>query len=82
MKPRHPPPLQFAEAGGPPPMSAVNFSRTPLGRAMLHMECLCHHPAAARFHFQGLTRNLREYAEAVKTAALKSVKKVAGKKSK
>ena len=55
-------------------MSAANFSRTPLGRSVLHLECLCHHPEAARFHFMGLTRNLRECAEAAKASALKSLK--------
>jgi hypothetical protein len=47
-------------------MSAANFTRMPLGRAVLHLECLCHHPVAARFHFAGLTRNLREYVRGVK----------------
>lgn len=40
----------------------------------MHLECLCHHPEAARFHFMGLTRNLRECAEAAKASALKSLK--------
>jgi hypothetical protein len=43
-------------------MSAVNFSRTPFGRAMLHAVCLCRNPAAARFFLTtGLTRNLRQW---------------------
>jgi hypothetical protein len=50
----------------PLPLSAANFSRTPLGRALLHLECLCHHPAAARFYLGGLMRNLREWASAVR----------------
>ena len=62
-------------------MSAASFSRFPLGRAVLHLECLCHHPAAARFHFEGLTRNLREGAAAVKSAALNSLKRTLGIKN-
>jgi hypothetical protein len=62
-------------------ISAANFSRTPLGRAMLHLECLCHHPAGARFHFQGLKRNLREGAAAVKLSALNSLKMTSRKNS-
>ena len=60
-------PLAFWERDGTRPLSlsAANFSRTPLGRAVLHLECLCHHPAAARFYFRGLTRNLREWAHSV-----------------
>jgi len=42
-------------------MNAANFSRTPLGRALLHVACLCRNPAAARFFLTGLTRNLREW---------------------
>lgn len=42
-------------------MSAANFSKTPLGRTMLHAACLCRHPAAARFFFTGLRRNLRQW---------------------
>jgi hypothetical protein len=57
-------------------ISAVRFSRTPLGRVVLHLECLCHHPAAARFHLSGLTRNLRELLESIKRAAFKSLKKL------
>jgi len=59
-------------------MSAARFSRTPLGRAVLHLECLCHHPAGARFHFQGLTRNLRESAVSAKQSSLKSLRKTFG----
>jgi hypothetical protein len=71
MKPRQPLASPIAEADDLPTLSAANFSRTPLGRAMLHLECLCHHPAAARFHFTGLTRNLREGAGSAKSSALK-----------
>jgi hypothetical protein len=42
-------------------MNAANLSRTPLGRAMLHVVCLCRNPAAARFFVAGLSRNLREW---------------------
>jgi len=42
-------------------MSAANFSRTPLGRALLHALCLCRRPTGARFFFMGLTRNLCEW---------------------
>jgi hypothetical protein len=59
-------------------MSAAKFSRTPLGRAALHLECLCHHPAAARFYFHGLARNLRESAVSAKQSALKSLRKTFG----
>ena len=45
----------------PFPMNAASFSRTPLGRALLHAACLCRHPACARFFFTGLRRNLREW---------------------
>ncbi len=41
-------------------MNAANFSRTSLGRALLHAACLCRHPAAARFFLTGLSRNLRQ----------------------
>lgn len=44
-------------------MNAANFSRTPLGRALLHTACLCRHPAAARYFLTGLTRNLREWRQ-------------------
>ena len=30
---------------------------------MLHAACLCRHPAAARFFFNGLARNLREWCQ-------------------
>ena len=80
MKSRHPHPLRFAAADGSRSLSAVNFSRTPLGRAVLHLECLCHHPAAARFYREGLTRNLREYAEGMKITVLKSMHKVMAKR--
>ena len=59
-------------------MSAAKFSRTPLGRAALHLECLCHHPAAARFYLKGLTRNLRESAASAKQSTLKSWRKTFG----
>jgi hypothetical protein len=72
-KPLRPQNCDGTEPEEPLRISAENFSRTPLGRAVLHLECLCHHPAAARFHFQGLKRNLREGAAAVKTSALKSL---------
>ena len=42
-------------------MSAAHFSRTPLGRALLHAACLCRNPAAARFFLTGLARNLRQW---------------------
>ena len=57
-------------------MSAARFSKTPLGRVALHLECLCHHPAAARFYFTGLTRNLRELLNSVKRSAITSLKKL------
>ena len=44
-------------------MNTANFSRTPLGRALLHAACLCCHPAGARFFLTGLTRNLREWQQ-------------------
>jgi len=59
-------------------ISAANFSRTPLGRAVLHLECLFHHPAAARFYCNGLKRNLRESAVSAKRSALKSVRRAFG----
>jgi len=59
-------------------MSAARFSRTPLGRVVLHLECLCHHPAGARFHFQGLTRNLRESAASARQLALNTLRKSFG----
>jgi hypothetical protein len=57
-------------------LSAVRFSRTPLGRVVFHLECLCNHPAAARFHFNGLKRNVREFVESMKGSAFKSMKKL------
>lgn len=51
----------WGRAQAPALMSVADISRTPLGRAMLHVACLCFHPAAARFFFTGLTRNLREW---------------------
>jgi hypothetical protein len=69
-----PPALVLEEANAPLPLSAANFARTPLGRVVLHLECLCHHPAAARFHFNGLTRNLGEWAQAAKQSLAKSLK--------
>lgn len=59
-------PLALRGGGAHPflPMNAASFTLTPLGRAVLHLECLCHHPAAARFYFTGLRRNLREWTRA------------------
>ena len=51
--------------------SAARFAPTPLGRAILHLECLCHHPAAARFYFDGLKRNLRESAASAQQSTSK-----------
>jgi hypothetical protein len=73
-KPLPLPTVRRTGAEAPRNAGAANFSRTPLGRVMLHLECLCHHPAAARFHFQGLMRNLREGAAAVKSSGLKSLR--------
>lgn len=42
-------------------MNAARLSRTPLGRALLHVTCIFRHPAAVRFFLSGLTRNLREW---------------------
>jgi hypothetical protein len=42
-------------------MNAANLSRTPLGRALLHVACIWRHPAAVRFFLSGLKRNLREW---------------------
>lgn len=42
-------------------MNATNFSRTPLGRALLHATCLCRNPSGALFFLTGLTRNLRDW---------------------
>jgi len=44
-------------------MNAARLSRTPLGRALLHVACIWRHPSAVRFFFSGLTRNLREWCE-------------------
>jgi hypothetical protein len=41
---------------------------------MLHVACLCRHPAAAHFFFKGLTRNLREWRPATHPFPLESVK--------
>jgi hypothetical protein len=41
---------------------------------MLHAACLCRHPAAAHFFFNGLTRNLREWRPSTHPFPLKSVK--------
>jgi hypothetical protein len=59
-------------------MSAARFSRTPLGRAVLLLECLCHHPAGARFYVQGLTRNLRESVVSAKQSVRRSWRKTFG----
>jgi hypothetical protein len=53
------------EAPAPHFISAVNFCRSPLGRVVLHLECLCHHPAAARFYCGGFRRNLGELAQSL-----------------
>jgi hypothetical protein len=42
-------------------MNAVNLSKTPLGRALLHVACIWRHPTAVRFFLAGLSRNLREW---------------------
>lgn len=54
MKAGHPRERGDEDGRDPLQMSAARFSRTPLGRVVLHLECLCHHPAAARFHVNGL----------------------------
>jgi hypothetical protein len=72
---------RFAKADAPPPLSAANFSRTPLRRAVLHLECLCHDPVAARCHSQSLTQNLRECVTTANSLTLKSPAKSSGKKS-
>ena len=59
-------------------MSAIRFSGTPPGRSTLHLECLCHHLAAARFYFNDLKRNLRESAASAKQSALKLRRKLLG----
>lgn len=59
-------------------MSAAKFSRTPLGRAALHLECLIHRPDAAPFYVKGLARNLRESAASAKQSVLKSWRKTFG----
>jgi hypothetical protein len=64
------------ETEAPPALSAANFCQTPLGRAMLHLECLCHHPAAARFHCRGLTRNLGECISASKSSTLHFLRQI------
>ena len=42
---------------------------------MMHLECLGHHPTAARFYIGGVQRNLREWAASVKQAAFESLKR-------
>lgn len=42
-------------------MNAATFSRTALGRAMLHATCLCRQPRRARFFLSGVLRNLNEW---------------------
>ena len=71
--------LRSTDADVPPFISAANFCRTSPSRVVLHIECLCHHPAAARFHFLGLTRNLRECVKAAKFSTLKSLKRLSWK---
>jgi hypothetical protein len=56
-------------------LSAARFARTPLGRVVLHLECLCHHPAGARFHVHGLMRNLRESIGTMAAAAKRWLRK-------
>jgi hypothetical protein len=60
-------------------ISAAKFSGTPLGRAVLHLECLIHHPGAARFYINGVKRNLRESAISARQSLLKSVRKSFGR---
>ena len=74
MKPQCSLNLRAAEADTPPPLSAANFCRTSLGRVLLHMECICYHPASARFYLRGLTRNLRECAITAKSSTLRFLK--------
>ncbi len=62
-------------------MIAKSLSQTPLGRAVLHLKCLCHHPSAAGFHFKGLKRNLLECAGPKKKPKVKAAKKRSRKKS-
>jgi hypothetical protein len=73
--------LRFAQADVPLPTSAANFSQTPLRRAVLHLECLCHDPVAARCHSQSLTQNLRECVTTANSPTLNSLAKSSGKKS-
>jgi len=82
MKTRYSRELGDKDVHEPLHMSAAMFSRTPLGRAALHLECLCHHPAGARFYFNGLKRNLRESAASAKQAALKSLSNTFGRRMK
>jgi len=44
-------------------MNAAHFSRTPLGRVLLHAACLCRNrnSTGVRFFLTGVTRNLREW---------------------
>jgi len=81
MKTRYSRELGDADEHEPLHMDAAKFSRTPLGRAALHLECLFHHPAAARFYVRGLTRNLRESAVSTKRSALKSLRKTFGRRA-
>jgi len=75
MKTRYSRALGDGERHEPLHLDVAKLSRSSLGRAALHLECLCHHPAAARFYFNGLTRNLRESAVSAKQSALKSLRK-------
>jgi hypothetical protein len=56
-------------------MNAAYFSRTPLGRALLHAACLCRQPGAARFFLTGLARNLRQLVQAPRPPVAKSMEK-------
>jgi len=78
MKARYSRELGDDDGHDPLHMSAARFSQTPLGRATLHLECFCHHPAAVRFNFNGIKRNLRESAASAKRSALKSLRKTFG----
>jgi len=80
MKTRYSRELGDADEHEPLHLSAAKFSRTPLGRAALHLECFCHHPTAARFYFSGLTRNLRESAASAKQSALKTWRTTFGRR--
>ena len=71
MKILFPPVLPARHAWLRLPLSVDNFVQVPLGRAVLHLECLCHHPAAARFYLKGLMRNLGECIQPARRSALK-----------